>query len=70
MLLIITCNGLFSGAPPPPSIGGGSSQKFSNIPRPKHPMKSLNWSKLSEVSAWIHCSFPIDVGSLYFKVLI
>ncbi|XP_062616662.1 disheveled-associated activator of morphogenesis 1-like [Saccostrea cucullata] len=37
------------GAPPPPPIGGGSStQKFSNIPRPKNPMKSLNWSKLSE----------------------
>nr|XP_011446761.2 disheveled-associated activator of morphogenesis 1-A isoform X1 [Crassostrea gigas]XP_011446762.2 disheveled-associated activator of morphogenesis 1-A isoform X1 [Crassostrea gigas]XP_011446763.2 disheveled-associated activator of morphogenesis 1-A isoform X1 [Crassostrea gigas]XP_011446764.2 disheveled-associated activator of morphogenesis 1-A isoform X1 [Crassostrea gigas]XP_011446765.2 disheveled-associated activator of morphogenesis 1-A isoform X1 [Crassostrea gigas]XP_011446766.2 dishe len=53
------------GAPPPPSIGGGSSQKFSNIPRPKHPMKSLNWSKLSETKLSGTVWSRLDPSKLY-----
>ncbi|KAJ8308329.1 hypothetical protein KUTeg_013203 [Tegillarca granosa] len=34
------------GAPPPPPPGGTRMKK--NIPQPKNPMKSFNWSKLAE----------------------
>ncbi|XP_078314875.1 disheveled-associated activator of morphogenesis 1-like isoform X2 [Crassostrea virginica] len=53
------------GAPPPPMMGSVSSQKFSNIPRPKHPMKSLNWSKLSEAKLARTVWSRIDPAKLY-----
>ncbi|XP_066532057.1 disheveled-associated activator of morphogenesis 1 [Hoplias malabaricus] len=40
------------GAPPPPfgapPLPGGLSQKKKNIPQPSNPLKSFNWTKLSE----------------------
>lgn len=38
------------GAPPPPGGFLGSTLKKKNIPQPSNPLKSFNWTKLSEVS--------------------
>lgn len=50
------------GAPPPPPPAPGmmlGSTVTSNNPKPKKPMKSLNWDKIPDVS---YCHFFI----LYF----
>lgn len=37
------------GPPPPPGAPVGPALKKKNIPQPSNPLKSFNWSKLSEV---------------------
>ena len=60
----------FTGAPPPPSFGVGGSVQRKNVPKPKQPLKSFNWTKLDDVSTVffiIVCLYPQSPVCWYCK---
>ncbi|XP_060773714.1 disheveled-associated activator of morphogenesis 1b isoform X3 [Neoarius graeffei] len=56
------------GPPPPPGAPVGPALKKKNIPQPSNPLKSFNWSKLSESKLEGTVWAEVDDGKV-FKIL-